>query len=441
LLQSYIYPGLIVIKHIRRQFTFLRGNLLVMTATGMLGMFCRSMVFPYTSLYILALGGEPEQIGFINSLKPLAGLLMFPLAGYLSDHIGRVKLIALGGYLSSAILLLFVLAPNWQIVALAGFMQGFMVFQFPPSSALLADSIVPRNRGKGNAMMYTLSGAAAIFSPYIAGWVVDIYGDDRGMRILYAVMTAAYFLSAILNHRFLKDTTSRTDADIKLSQLPGVFKDAYNGILSHIFQLPRSLLFLSIVVLLGMVANSIASPFWVVYVTDDIGLTTTEWGLILLIETLIRVSLYIPAGMVIDRHGRIKFIRLSLFLTSIAISLLFFASSFTEILGIRAMMALANVLFMPASSALMADLIPRDLRGRVMAAIGRGTVLLGAASGGTGGPGMGFLITVPVMLGSILGGYLYTLNTALTWACAVGATGISLILALFWIKDAPLAHT
>ena len=51
---------------IRRQFGFMRGNVLVMTGTGMLGMFCRSMVFPYASLYILALGGEPEQIGFIN---------------------------------------------------------------------------------------------------------------------------------------------------------------------------------------------------------------------------------------------------------------------------------------------------------------------------------------------------------------------------------------
>ncbi len=38
--------------------------------------------------------------------------------------------------------------------------------------------------------------------------------------------------------------------------------------------------------------------------------------------------------------------------------------------------------------------------------------MLGAASGGTGGPGMGFLVTLPVMLGSIAGGYLYGHNPA-----------------------------
>ena len=426
---------------IRRQFGFMRGNVLVMTGTGMLGMFCRSMVFPYASLYILALGGEPEQIGFINSLKPLAGLLMFPLAGYLSDHIGRVKLIALGGFFSSAILLMFVLAPSWQVVALAGFIQGFMVFQFPPSSALLADSLAPENRGKGNATMYTLSGVLAIFSPYIAGWVVDVKGDNFGMRILYGVMMAAYLLAAILNLRLLKDTTSQSSEEFRLSHLPAVFKSAYNGILPSLLKLPRSLIFLSVVILLGFVANSIASPFWVVYVIEEIGLTKIEWGLVLLVETLIRVGLYIPAGMIIDRFGRIKFMRLSLSIASTAVFLLIFASNFTQILCIRAVMAIANVFFLPASCALMADLIPRNLRGRVMAAIGRGTVLLGAASGGTGGPGLGFLITIPVMIGSILGGYLYAYNPAMTWLFAAGAAALSLLLALFFIKDAPQAQT
>ena len=104
-------------------------------------------------------------------------------------------------------------------------------------------------------------------------------------------------------------------------------------------------------------------------------------------------------------------------------------------------MAIANVFFLPASCALMADFIPRNLRGRVMAAIGRGTVLLGAASGGTGGPGMGFLITVPVMLGSIVGGYMYANNPSLTWSFAAGAAALSLMLALFFIKDAPQAQT
>ena len=105
------------IQALRQRFHFIRGNYLVIALTRILGMFSRSMVFPYASLFILALDGDPTQIGFVNALKPLAGLLMFPIAGYLTDHVGRVKLIALGGYLSGIVVLMFVLA--WVFVSAA----------------------------------------------------------------------------------------------------------------------------------------------------------------------------------------------------------------------------------------------------------------------------------------------------------------------------------
>ena len=37
----------------------MRGNMLVLSLSGALGMFARSMVFPYVPLYIMSLGGQP----------------------------------------------------------------------------------------------------------------------------------------------------------------------------------------------------------------------------------------------------------------------------------------------------------------------------------------------------------------------------------------------
>jgi len=56
----------------RRPFRFLHGNILVFSMTGLLGNFCRRMVFPYASLYILALGGDATKIGFVNFLARVA---------------------------------------------------------------------------------------------------------------------------------------------------------------------------------------------------------------------------------------------------------------------------------------------------------------------------------------------------------------------------------
>jgi len=422
-------------ESIRNFFRFMHGNILVMTVTLVLGMFCRSMVFPYRSLYILALGGEAAQIGFVNSLAPFAGLIMFPLAGYLADRAGRVKLIAVGGYLSGAIILMYILAPNWQVIALAALLQGFMVFQFPPGSALIADSLSPENRGTGVATMNTIAGTLAIFAPYVAGAVISIYGVNMGMRFLYGVMMAVYLTSATINLRFLKETSPHSGQRLSFSDLPRVLRDAYIDIPTTLRQLPPSLRALAAVIIMGFMANAVASPFWVVYAVQHIGLSSVDWGLILLIETALRNLMYIPAGVVADRYGRSRSVLASLALSLVSIPLFVFADGFIEVLLIRAAIAVANAFFMPACSALMADMVPRDMRGRVMAALGRGTVMIGAVAGGTGGPGVGFLITIPLMLASLAGGYLYAYNPIYPWFFVLIAMAISLILSALFIRD------
>ena len=121
-----------MIKSLRKRFEFMSGNIRILTVTQVLRFFFGGMVMPYASLFILAVGGEPAQVGIINSLSPLAGLLIFPISGYLADRTGRVKLIALANYLSALTMLLYVFAPSWEWIALGALLQGFLVFRFPP---------------------------------------------------------------------------------------------------------------------------------------------------------------------------------------------------------------------------------------------------------------------------------------------------------------------
>ena len=45
---------------------FMLGNIIVFSVTGLLGNFARSMVFPYASLYIMALDGNAKTIGTLS---------------------------------------------------------------------------------------------------------------------------------------------------------------------------------------------------------------------------------------------------------------------------------------------------------------------------------------------------------------------------------------
>jgi MFS family permease len=234
-------------KILRERFKFMNMNMRILTVRQILGMFTFRLVIPYSSLYILALGGEKAQIGLINSLLPLAGLVIFPISGYFTDRAGRVKLIALAGYLSALIWLLYVFAPSWEWIALGTLLRGFMVFQFPPSSAILADSMDPKNRGLGIATMMTLGNAFAMFSPYIAGIIIEHYKINFGMRLLYASLVLVQVTNATLVLRHLSETTI-TKKNIKRQNILGVLKDTYTGIPELVQRMPLSVKALGVLI-------------------------------------------------------------------------------------------------------------------------------------------------------------------------------------------------
>ncbi len=152
-------------------------------------------------------------------------------------------------------------------------------------------------------------------------------------------------------------------------------------------------------------------------------------------ESIFKTILTIPSGAIADRFSRTKTLFFAVFFSLISLPSLIFAKTFIHVLLIRLGAGIAGALFMPSSTALMADLVPRDLRGRVMAAIGRGSVLVGATVGGVGGPGMGYLFTVPVMVSSIIGGLLYSMNPVYPWIWVFGTIMIQIISIALFIRD------
>ena len=157
------------------------------------------MVHPYASLYILALGGNTAQIGLINSLIPLMGLVILPIAGYLAGRTNRVRLIILSNTMLIINVLIMAFAPTWQVYAVATALMGLAAFQFPARSSLVADSMQPGQRGKGFATLNTISNSLAIVAPFIAGTVITIYGDLRGMRLLLICMAALYGTATLIH--------------------------------------------------------------------------------------------------------------------------------------------------------------------------------------------------------------------------------------------------
>ena len=86
---------------------------------------------------------------------------------------------------------------------------------------------------------------------------------------------------------------------------------------------------------------------------------------------------------------------------------------------------------------MVAESVLRELRGRIMSAIGRGIIMVTGpgVGGGGGGPGMGFVLTVPIIIGSLVGGYIYSVNPTFSWIFLTGALAICVAISIAFVRD------
>ena len=77
------------------------------------------MIFPYLSIYIVALGATKTQLGLVTSIGMAVAGLLGPLTGVLIDRIGPKKIYLFGIGLLMASYLIYAAALNWVYCMLA----------------------------------------------------------------------------------------------------------------------------------------------------------------------------------------------------------------------------------------------------------------------------------------------------------------------------------
>jgi len=396
---------------------FANRNLIVLAVTDMLGNLVRTMVFPYLSLYVLALGGNAESIGLVGMMTLAFGLLLLPIAGVIADRVNRMHMLVSVGLVSLLFQMMNVFAPDWRWLAVASFLSGMVVINFPAYSSLIADSLHEHGRGRGIAMMNIFASSLMIAGPFLAGAIILRMGTLPGMRLLWGVLVAVYFISSMIQLAFLREPEPEGRTGVNLPEVVRSLGSAFRSIPGMVRGMNPSLRSFWGVIVVAFVAQALTGNYLVVFATTVQGLNTEQWGLILLIESLLKWVLFFPAGMLIDRLGRRGILIFSFLLYAITLPLFWLARGFEMTMLVRLIQAVGFALSMPAAVALMADLTPRQQRGRLMAALGNGGIMLGGV-GNPGGPALGYLSILPVMLASYAGGLIYSWSVSLPWFLA-----------------------
>ena len=398
-------------EEIRAEFAFMRGNLLTLIASWFFVFFTFSLTFSFESPFFRELGAPPTIIGLMGSIGSMVlGLVRIPGA-YIADKYGRRQIIVMMTFVIAFSFLFYVFAPDWRFILVGMVISNLALIYQPALDAILADSIPPEKRGMGYAATNVIPNIPTVFAPAIAGYLVERYGIVPGMRLIYSVVFFCMLAAALIRFFFLQETLKHPQR-IRLEEMLGAFKSSIGAIGEAWKEMPKTLKFVTVAFLVSAFEEPMFRMFASLYVFDVVGVNEIEWGLVNTASIAMTLIFGFPFGKVVDKIGRKKSILMaySLFIPST----FFFLSSrnFPQLLIVYLVFAAGGCLIMPGYNALLADLVPREKRGRIM-----GTIIT-----------LNILATVPA---SMLGGILYEFAPAFPFILAMTlGTAVSLIILL-----------
>lgn len=424
------------LKELREYFSLLRGNLLIIIVTWAFVKFAQEVTSIYYPKYVVELGAQKIVPGLLRALYTAITAITAIVGGYIADRYGRKNIVAIFTFCVSFSYLLYAAAPTWQWLIMAESTLAFSLIYVPALQAMIADSIPPEKRGKGYSLTYLVTSLAATPSALIALTLVSQHGLIQGVRKAFLIASTCALIAAILRALFLKETLQTSSNSTTTTRgLKEFLKDTLTAYKYALKSMKKSLVWLIIAYIIFTFSFAACSNYWIFYTTEEIGITDEQWGWISLAYDITYFLTLAITGIVVDRIGRKKSWILSRILFATATIIYLLTQTLTTItitLPISTItlqnyhilimdftiFALALGILGVAISALQADLIPRELRGRTMATI----FLLSS-----------FLAMVP---GNIYGGYTYQyLNKAIPFITLLILNLMSLVIIILKVKE------
>jgi len=384
-------------------------NVLVLTLSRVIWSMSDTNIDNFLTPYIVALGGGAHVIGLINALGSLAAMFFYPVGGYIADKSGRVRLVVVATLLYTSSFLFYGFARDWRWIAVGMIYQNLTLFYVPALFAVMADSVPIGSRGKLYAFRFALPNIVRVIAPFLGGVIIAYMDVIPAMKLGYAVSFVMGIVVFVMRAIFLKETVPDS---------PGISKNPLTVLKESYLEVGESLEWVwanirgytGVSVLLSFLGATIL-PFWILYATEVAGLSEYRWGVILLWSGVAKAVLSFFIGAIVDQYGSRKVFLVGFIISIPSMFAFTMATTFYSILILYSLVTLGSVFVWIASQVYLADSIPREKRGRIMAGVGSGMSI-----GVTGvGKASGFLIFLPTAVGSIVGGVIYSIDPMYPW--------------------------
>lgn len=127
------------------------------------------IIIPLLPFYAQSYGANAFTIGLLGTVFSLMQFLVAPVAGRLSDRVGRRPVIIYGLLASAVAYVALALADSLALIFAARIVGGIAGGNIPTAQAYIADVTTHENRAKGMGLVGAAFGLGFVFGPAIGG--------------------------------------------------------------------------------------------------------------------------------------------------------------------------------------------------------------------------------------------------------------------------------
>jgi len=349
----------------------INANLRWFLAAMILANIAGQMGYSMLSLYLLDLGATVAQVGLVFTLASLVPTGLQILGGWLSDSVGRLRMIALGSSISVFGWLIFFVAPSWEWV-LVGLCLDYVSNSVvgPSFSAYIAEQCSEGERGRVFGLTKSIYMVVTVVGPALAGFLAYRLGFRPMMFVAFVFFAAATALRVWMgtSARFAHRTGGEGPTLAKLkAQMGAMFALLLaGGILTWIW----------ITDAIADTAFNMIGQLYPVYLSDVGGLNVEQIGWLNAVFGGATIVASAFAGWVTDRRSERTALVGGFLIQTAGLLILLRAAGLPGFVAAMLTFGLGVGCLMPAYDSLISKVVPEDRRGLAYGLFGTSLGLL-----------------------------------------------------------------
>jgi MFS family permease len=319
-----------------------------------------SMVWPFLTIYLRDKLDIPlTTVTLLLTVQSGATLVSTFFAGPFADRFGRRGVMLIGMFVNSLVYIGMILASNLQswiiLMALAG---AFNPIYRVGSDAVVADIIPPERRPNAYALLRMIINLGITIGPAVGGFIAAV-----SYSYVFGIAAFASFLFAMLILLKVPETMPTIDKSSRDRQSAN--SRGYGQVLRD----KAFISFCGIYTLAGM-AYIMYMVLLPVYAKENYGVVESQYGFIMATNAAMVVLFQYLVTNITQRYSRLMVLATGALFCAIGVGSVALGQGFAGFLISMVILTIGEMIMMPTSTALTADLAPADMRGRYMSLYG-----------------------------------------------------------------------